>query len=111
MKSYVTFAIFLELVRHKRVTAKYLAEKFEMSTRSIYRYISELESAGIPMSSTPGKNGGIGIDGIFSLDGLTLTREEKHFLKGCINYSFELPALQQNYYQALAQNIYKKLNL
>ena len=111
MKSYVIFAIFLELVRHKRVTAKYLAEKFEMSPRSIYRYLSELESAGIPTTATPGKNGGIGIDGIFSLDGLTLTSDERQFLKGCINYSFELPSLNQPYYRNIAQSIYKKLNL
>ena len=81
MKQYLSISILLELAKKQRVTAKYLANKFEISTRSVYRYLNELESAGIPTFSTPGKNGGIGIQKTFILDRLLLTNEDKVYLK------------------------------
>ena len=81
MKCYLTFAIFLELVKKERVTAKYLAQKFELSTRTVYRYISELDSAGIPTVTKVGKNGGLSIQKNFVLDRLLLTKEELCHLK------------------------------
>lgn len=81
MKQYLTFAILLELTKHKLTTAEYLANKFEISRRSVYRYINELESAGIPTFSILGKNGGIGIEKNFALDSLLLTKEEKQVIK------------------------------
>ncbi|MBQ3213688.1 MAG: HTH domain-containing protein, partial [Clostridia bacterium] len=62
MKQYISFAILLELLRKQKVTAKYLSQKFEISVRSVYRYLNELESAGIPTFTIVGKNGGIGIE-------------------------------------------------
>ena len=47
MKQYISFAILLELLRKEKVTAKYLSQKFEISVRSIYRYLNELESESI----------------------------------------------------------------
>ena len=77
----LNFCYFLELVKHEKVTAKYLAQKFELSTRTVYRYISELESAGIPIVTKIGKNGGLNIQKNFVLDRLLLTKEELHHLK------------------------------
>jgi len=81
MKQYLSISILLELVKKQKVTAKYLANKFEISTRSVYRYLNELESAGIPTFTLTGKNGGIGIQKNFILNTILLTDEEKIYLK------------------------------
>lgn len=95
MKQYLNFAILLELISKEFTTAKYLSQKFEISVRSVYRYLSELESAGIPTYTIQGKNGGIGIEKNFVLNSLVLTETEKETLKNLLikensNTSIEL---------------------
>ncbi|HBL06216.1 MAG TPA: YafY family transcriptional regulator, partial [Clostridium sp.] len=53
------FEIIYILLDKKTVTARELAEKFEVSSRTIYRDIETLSSAGIPVYMTKGKGGGI----------------------------------------------------
>lgn len=84
MKQYLNFAILLELISKEFTTAKHLSQKFEISTRSVYRYLSELESAGIPTYTIQGKNGGIGIEKNFVLNSLVLTENEKSTLKNLL---------------------------
>ena len=84
MKQYLSLAILLELVKKQKVTAKYLSQKFEISVRSVYRYLNELESAGIPTFTLVGKNGGIGIEKNFVLDTILLSENEKDLLKSCL---------------------------
>ncbi len=84
MKQYLSLSILLELTKKEKVTAKYLANKFEISTRSVYRYLDELESAGIPTYTQVGKNGGIGIEKNFVLDRIILNSQEKELLKNCL---------------------------
>lgn len=55
------FEIIYILLDTKIITAKELADKFEVSSRTIYRDIEILSSAGIPVYMTKGKNGGISI--------------------------------------------------
>ena len=85
MKQYLNFAILLELISKEFTTAKHLSQKFEISTRSVYRYLSELESAGIPTYTIQGKNGGIGIEKNFVLNSLVLTENEKNALKDLLS--------------------------
>jgi len=47
------------LFEKKRVTAKELAEHFEVSQRTIYRDLDVLSAAGIPVYASKGKGGGI----------------------------------------------------
>lgn len=47
------------LLDKKQVTAKQLAEQFEVSPRTIYRDIDVLSAAGIPVYTNQGKGGGI----------------------------------------------------
>jgi predicted DNA-binding transcriptional regulator YafY len=61
MKQYLIFGVFLELTRKRKTTAREIAERFETSTRTIYRYVDALGCAGIPIITTQGKNGGISI--------------------------------------------------
>ena len=97
MKKYLIFAILLELGKHDIVPAKVLADKFEISTRSVFRYLSELESAGIPTFSKLGKNGGVGLKKNFTLESLLLSESDKTFLQSVIN-SLNVDDSKKKYY-------------
>ena len=71
------FQIIYILLDQKGVTAKYLSEKFEVSTRTIYRDIDILSSAGIPIYTTKGKNGGIHLLDNYILNKTILSEEEQ----------------------------------
>ena len=68
--------IITTLQQKKNVTAPYLAEKFEVSRRTINRDIEDICKAGIPIVTTPGANGGISIMEGFSLDTTIFTEQE-----------------------------------
>lgn len=53
------FEIVYILLQKQHVTAKELAEHFEVSTRTIYRDLDALSMAGIPLYTTKGHQGGI----------------------------------------------------
>lgn len=61
------------LLQKDKVTAPFLAEKFEVSRRTINRDIEDLCKAGIPLVTTQGKNGGISIMEGYRLDRTLLT--------------------------------------
>ena len=64
------------LLQKDRVTASYLAQKFEVSHRTIRRDIDGLCQAGIPVVTHQGTGGGISIAEGFKLDKSILTAEE-----------------------------------
>lgn len=68
--------IITALQRNKTVTASYLAEKFEVSRRTIIRDIEDICKAGIPIVTRQGKGGGISIMDGFSLDTTVFTEQE-----------------------------------
>lgn len=61
-------SITMMLINNDIVTAKDLADKFEVSIRTIYRDIEVLCAAGIPVISYQGINGGFGIMEGFKID-------------------------------------------
>lgn len=61
------------LLQQDKVTAPYLAEKFEVSRRTINRDIEALCQAGIPIVTTQGQNGGISIMEGYKIDKTLLT--------------------------------------
>lgn len=65
------------LMNRGKVTAKELAERFEISTRTIYRDVEHLSMAGIPIYATKGKNGGISLTEQFVLDKRLVSKEEQ----------------------------------
>lgn len=71
------FKILYHLLDKGRATAPELAAKFEVSQRTIYRDIDALSSAGIPVYTEPGRNGGICILDDFILDRTVLSEKEK----------------------------------
>ena len=64
------------LLSRKRVTAAELAERYDLSERTIYRYIEDLTIAGIPLEVKRGRYGGIMLSDTYSLPAGYLTREE-----------------------------------
>jgi len=71
------FEIVYILLDKKTVTSNELAERFDVSTRTIYRDIETLSSAGIPVYMSKGKGGGISLLSDFVLNKTILTEEEK----------------------------------
>lgn len=72
------FEIVYILLQKKKVTAKELAEKFEVSTRTIYRDVETLSRANVPIYATQGKDGGIALLDRFVLNKTILSEEEQN---------------------------------
>ena len=71
------FKILYHLLDKGQATAPELAEKFEVSVRTIYRDIDALSGAGIPVYTETGRNGGIHLLNDFVLDKTILSETEK----------------------------------
>lgn len=65
------------LLDKKQVTAKQLAEQFQVSQRTIYRDIDALSAAGIPVYTNKGKGGGIRLLDQFVLGKSMLSDKEQ----------------------------------
>ncbi|MBC1591991.1 YafY family transcriptional regulator [Listeria welshimeri] len=70
----------LVLILERKVLASELAEKFEVSTRTIYRDMDTLLYAGFPVVSLPGKNGGFMMLDTYKLATFTFSETEKQIL-------------------------------
>lgn len=68
MKIQRLIALLTVLLQNDRVPATRLAERFGVSTRTIYRDMETLESAGIPIVTYTGTRGGIGILEQYKID-------------------------------------------
>lgn len=64
------------LLQQEKVTAPYLAEKFEVSRRTINRDVEALCQAGIPLVTTQGTGGGISIIEGYRMDKTLLTSSD-----------------------------------
>lgn len=71
------FEIIYLLLGEEKYTASALAERFEVSVRTIYRDIEVLSSAGIPIYMERGRGGGISLLPDYILNKTVLTEEEK----------------------------------
>ncbi len=81
MKTSRLFQIIYILLDRKSITANELAEKFEVSVRTIYRDIETLIESGIPIYTTQGKGGGIALMNQFILNkSLLLDKEQNEIL-------------------------------
>lgn len=80
MQIHRLFGIVYLLQNRNTMTAKQMAEKFEVSVRTILRDIETLSSAGIPIYTSQGKGGDISILEHFVLDKATLSDEEQDYI-------------------------------
>ncbi|AWB43869.1 transcriptional regulator [Paenibacillus sp. CAA11] len=69
-------AIVILLINRRMVQAQELADRFEVSVRTIYRDIDSINTAGIPVITFQGSGGGIGLAEGFRLERHLLTEED-----------------------------------
>lgn len=76
MRLYRLLAITMIMINKDKVTAKELAEQFEVSQRTIYRDLDTINQAGIPLVSYQGSDGGYAIMENYKMDKNMFTPEE-----------------------------------
>jgi len=76
MQTLVIIQIFTDLLIKRKVTRKYLSEKYELSPRTITRYVDVLSQAGIPILSNSGIGGGYKLPADYMLEKHTLSNKE-----------------------------------
>lgn len=69
-------SIVVTLLNRKNITARELAERFEVSLRTIYRDVDAINEAGIPIVSSQGTGGGFSIMENYKLNHQLLTLED-----------------------------------
>lgn len=76
MKAYRFLSIIIIISQKGLVTARDLAEHFEVSLRTIYRDIEKINEAGIPIAATGGNGGGYYLMEGYTLNKLFLNKKE-----------------------------------
>lgn len=76
MKYQIMLKMLLLLTARRKITAKEVADRFEISVRSVYRYVDELNVSGVPVDVVRGRYGGIFIPDTFKLPSGYFTRGE-----------------------------------
>ena len=84
MKNQILIELLFLLLSRQTVTAKYIAQRYEISERTAYRYIDEL-SLCVPIYNIRGRNGGFAIADTFKLPATFFTKEESNFLLNLLN--------------------------
>lgn len=73
------------LLNRESITAKELAERFQVSTRTIYRDIEVLSASGIPVYMSKGNGGGISLLDEYSINKTILSNKDKESLVIALN--------------------------
>ena len=76
MKYQIMIGILFTLLARRRISARELAAKYDVSTRTVYRYLEEMTIAGIPVDVARGANGGIYISDAYKLPRGFMTQGE-----------------------------------
>ena len=76
MNHFVIFWLLLILFLKTKCTSVQLARKFEVSVKTIYRYVEQISAAGLPIFFFYLKHGGIEISPDFDLESNYLTAAE-----------------------------------
>lgn len=90
--------IIINLLNKETVTAKQLAEKFEVSIRTIQRDIQSISMAGVPIVSNTGSSGGYSILSSFKLENQFIKRDDYKIIimaLKTLNTSYESRRLEQ----------------
>ena len=85
MQNSVLFGILITLLNKKKVTRQYLAEKYEISSRSVSRYLDTLTATGLPIYVTYGRHGGYSISDDYVIDKTFFTKEELQHVITALN--------------------------
>lgn len=104
MQFSVILGILLTVLNERNITRKRLAEKFEVSERTVSRYLDVIEAAGVPISSKHGKGGGIILPDSYRLDRSFFGKEELKRLSTCVN------AMKGSFEDNLCNSLLDKIN-
>lgn len=85
MKADRLLTIIYTCLQRERVTIGELADKLEVSRRTIFRDLEALSAAGIPVVAYPGAGGGVGLMEGFKLDRSLLTNDDFAQLTTALN--------------------------
>ena len=96
------FKILYYLLDRGCATAPELADRFEVSTRTIYRDIDALSGAGIPVYTEAGRGGGIYLMEHFVLDKVMLTDSEKQEILSALQ---SVAAVGNEYQEAMLEKM------
>ena len=93
----------LRAVSPRPRSARWLAERFEVSSRTIERDLSALQSSGVPIWAEPGRTGGYCIDPAHTLAPLGFTADE------ALAMTIALGMLSSSPFQAAATSALRKV--
>ncbi len=91
MRDDLLISILRELLSARRLTAAYLAEKYSVSTRTVYRYAKRL-SAFLPLSVRRGRAGGVYLADSYLLPSDFFTEDECQTLLDALDAAYEKSA-------------------
>lgn len=80
MKFDIIIGILLTLLNKKNTTANYLAQKYEISIRTVYRYINILSTNDVPITTKSGRGGGIYLSNTVNINSTYFTQVERLIL-------------------------------
>jgi predicted DNA-binding transcriptional regulator YafY len=83
----VLLSILFELLEHRRTTASYLAEKYKLSPRTVYRYVERLAPF-IPLYVKRGRRGGIYLTDNYRLPVGFITKKEHAALSEALDTAY-----------------------
>ncbi len=109
MKTGRIIGIITVLQRKGKVTMPYLAEKFEVSKRTIARDIEAICAAGIPIVTSQGADGGVEIMNGFNFDTTVFTKDELGTILTGLKALESVSALPSS--SALSEKLYGKENI
>lgn len=76
MKYQIMIDIMMLLLSKRKLNAQEIANRYDISQRSVYRYVNELSLCGVPVAVSRGRYGGISIADTFRLPSNFFTPEE-----------------------------------
>ena len=102
------FEIIYLLLNKDRVTAKELAERFGVSTRTIYRDVDAISLAGIPVYTEKGKGGGISLLPDFVLNKSILSDQEQSEILASLQGLTQIQAADANHVLEKLSTVFNK---
>lgn len=91
MQLSITLDMLFDLLTNQRLTAKYFSKKYEISPRTVYRYV-ELLAQTVPIHIQRGRNGGIRLADNFKLPVGFMTKEEHEAALEALTAAYERTA-------------------